>query len=77
MRSIIQVLPYIQIILSLVLIGLVLIQPSDADLGSTFGGNDNASASRTRRGMEKTIFNATIIIGILFALSALIALFAK
>ncbi len=77
MRSFTQILPYIQIILSIVLVGLVLIQPSDADLGSTFGGSDNASASRTRRGMEKTIFNATIIIGILFALSALIAIIAK
>jgi preprotein translocase subunit SecG len=77
MRSIAQILPYIQIILSIILIGLVLVQPSDADLGSSFGGSDNAGTARTRRGIDKTLFNATIIIGILFALSALFAIFAK
>lgn len=77
MRSITQILPYIQIILSIILIALVLIQPSDADLGSSFGGSDNMSASRTRRGSEKFIFNATIIIGILFAASALLAIIIK
>jgi hypothetical protein len=44
MRSIANVLPYIQIGLSIILIGLVLLQQSDADLGGTFGGSDNLSA---------------------------------
>lgn len=77
MRSIATILPYIQIALSIILIGLVLIQQSDADLGGTFGGSDNLSAMHTRRGVEKTIFTATIVIGILFAASAFIALIVK
>jgi protein translocase SecG subunit len=77
MRSIANVLPYIQIGLSIILIGLVLLQQSDADLGGTFGGSDNLSAAHTRRGMEKNIFNATIIVGILFAASAFVALIIK
>jgi protein translocase SecG subunit len=77
MRSIAHILPFIQILLSIILIGLVLIQQSDADLGGTFGGSDNTGASHSRRGMEKNIFNATIVIGILFAASAFLALIAK
>jgi len=77
MGSIANILPYIQIGLSLVLIILVLIQQSDADLGGTFGGSDNTSAMRTRRGMERTVFISTIVIGILFALSSLFALILK
>ncbi|MCC2630611.1 MAG: Preprotein translocase SecG subunit [Candidatus Paceibacter sp.] len=77
MRSIAQLLPYIQVGLSIVLIGLVLIQQSDADLGSTFGGSDNLSAAHTRRGLERTLFIATIVVGILFAGSAFLALIIR
>ena len=70
-------MPYIQIGLSILIIVLVLLQQSDADLGGTFGGSDNLSASRTRRGSEKYIFNATIVVGILFATTAIIALIAR
>lgn len=77
MRSVIHFLPYIQIVLSLIVILLVLIQQSDADLGGTFGGSDNVSATRTRRGLEKTVFNATIFFAVLFAASALLALFVR
>jgi preprotein translocase subunit SecG len=77
MRSIATILPYIQIALSLILIAFVLLQQSDADLGSTFGGSDSGSASRTRRGAERTMFNATIVVGILFAVTAILALIIK
>jgi protein translocase SecG subunit len=77
MRSIAQFLPYIQIALSIALIGLVLVQQSDADLGSAFGGGDNLSAAHTRRGMERTLFIATIVVGILFAASAFLALIVR
>lgn len=69
-----QILPIIQIILSLLLVAGVLMQQSDAGLGSAFGGGDGGGSGHTRRGMEKTIFNATIIIAILFVVSAFIAL---
>jgi preprotein translocase subunit SecG len=77
MGSIAIILPYIQIGLSVILIALVLLQHSDADLGGSFGGSDSANVSRTRRGAEKTIYNATIVIGVLFAVSAFIALLLK
>ncbi|MFA6430593.1 MAG: preprotein translocase subunit SecG [Candidatus Paceibacterota bacterium] len=78
MTAIISSLPYIQIALAIVIIVLVLLQKSEASSGGTFGGNDNwNSAYHTRRGFEKIMFNTTVILGILFAISSLAALFLK
>ena len=68
-----QILPIIQIVLSLILAAFILIQQSDAGLGSAFGGGEG-SGGHTRRGMEKTLFYGTIIVAILFVASAFIAL---
>ncbi|HEY4519634.1 MAG TPA: preprotein translocase subunit SecG [Candidatus Paceibacterota bacterium] len=67
-------LPYVQIILSVLLIGAVVLQRTGASLGGAFGADNFSSGFHTRRGLEKTLFYATIILGILFALSALITL---
>jgi protein translocase SecG subunit len=78
MTGLISALPYIQIILAIILIALVLMQRSEASVGGSFGGNDNWNAAyHTRRGFEKFLFNATIVIGILFAVASLAALFLK
>ena len=54
-------MPWIQIILSVVLIGLVLLQRSGAELGGAFGGGDAGGGTLyTRRGFEKILFYATI-----------------
>ncbi|MFC1802149.1 preprotein translocase subunit SecG [Patescibacteria group bacterium] len=66
-------LPYIQIILAVLLVGLVLLQQSDGGLGSAFGGSDESS-THTRRGIEKILFNTTIIIAILFVTSTILTL---
>lgn len=69
-----SVLPYVQIILSILLIGAIVMQRTGASLGGAFGGDNFSSGFHTRRGFEKTLFYATITLGILFALSALINL---
>lgn len=69
-----SVLPYVQIILSVLLIGAVVLQQTGASLGGAFGADNFSSGFHTRRGLEKTLFWATIILGILFALSALVNL---
>ncbi|MDQ3014672.1 MAG: preprotein translocase subunit SecG [bacterium] len=75
MTTLIQILPYIQIALSVILIALVLLQQSEADLGSAFGGGDSLNTpSHTRRGLEKGIFVSTIVVAILFAASSLVAI---
>ncbi len=70
-----SLLPYAQIILSVLLVGAILLQRTGAQVGGAFGGSDNmSSAFHTRRGLEKTLFTGTIIIAILFAISALLSL---
>lgn len=67
-----SLLPYIQIVLSVLLVAAILIQRTGSQVGGAFGGSDNfSSAFHTRRGAEKGLFIATIIIAILFAISAL------
>jgi len=70
-----QILPYIQIILSLLLIGGVLLQRSEGSLGSAFGGDGAVGGRFMRRGLEKLLFNTTIAVAILFAISAFASLF--
>ena len=60
-----------QIILAITIIILVMLQAKDAGMGNVFGGGDMGVA-RTRRGVEKTLFNATIAIGIVFLLLSLL-----
>ncbi len=75
MTLISTILPYIQIFLSIAIVVLILLQRSEAGLGGAFGGGDNlGSQAPTRRGLEKTLFNLTVIIAILFVLSAFLNL---
>ncbi|MFA6050568.1 MAG: preprotein translocase subunit SecG [Candidatus Paceibacterota bacterium] len=69
----ISYLPYIQIILAVILIGLILLQHSDASIGSAFGGDSLGGTPHTRRGPEKAMFVTTIIVAVLFVASAFIA----
>lgn len=73
MNFIANILPWIQIGLSVLVTILILLQRSDASLGSAFGGTDSTSMY-TRRGAEKILFNITITVAILFTLSTLLAL---
>lgn len=67
-------LPVIQIILAVLLTVSVLLQQSEAGAGGAFGGGDSVSTWRTRRGFEKFLFFFTIVVGILFITSAIVAL---
>ena len=70
-----SILPLVQIVLSGLIIGAILLQRTGASLGGAFGADNFSSGFHTRRGLEKTLFWATIILAILFALSALVNLF--
>lgn len=75
MKTIVSILPYIQIVLAVILISAILLQRSGAQIGGAFGGGDNfSSAFHTRRGFEKTLFIVSIIVAILFAVSTLLTL---
>jgi len=59
----------IQIVSAVLLIVAILLQQRGVGLGAAFGGE--GSIYRTKRGVEKGIFIATIILAILFFASAL------
>ena len=67
-------LPYVQIVLSVLLMVAILLQRTGASLGGAFGADNFSSGFHTRRGLEKTLFRATIVLAVLFALSALVHL---
>ncbi len=46
----------------------ILLQVRGAGLGSVFGGSSAGSVFKTRRGVERLIFNITIVLVVLFAL---------
>jgi len=77
MTIIANILPYIQIILSIILIAGILLQQTSAGVGGAFGGGDGNGLYNTRRGFEKFIFILTIVVGIIFVASSFVSIFVK
>jgi len=59
-----KILIIVQIAVSILLAASILLQNRGAGLGSTFGGD--FGGYYTKRGFEKFLFSATIVLGILF-----------
>ena len=74
MNTIIELLPYVQIVLSILLIGAIILQQTGSSLGGAFGGDNFSAGFHKRRGFEKLLFNATVVIAVLFGITAFIAL---
>lgn len=70
-----EIINILQIILAVTLIILVLLQQSGSGLGMAFGGEGNVY--RSRRGVEKFIFYATIAVAVLFCAAALYSVFVS
>jgi protein translocase SecG subunit len=71
MTKFLAVLPYIQMVLSVLLIAGIVLQQRGASLGGAFGGDNFASTFYKRRGAEKFLFTSTIVIAILFVAAAI------
>lgn len=71
MEFLFKILPWAQIILSIVLITSIILQQTGAGVGGAMGGSDD-SIHYTRRGAEKVLFYVSIVIAILFAGSAIV-----
>lgn len=65
-------LPIAQIVVAVFLIVFILFQQRGTALGSAFGGEGGFYA--TRRGIQKKIFWATVVLGALFVIFALLNL---
>jgi preprotein translocase subunit SecG len=60
----------IQIIISITLIAIILLQVKGEAMGGAFGG---PGVARTRRGLEKTLYNATIVLAAIFLFISLLS----
>lgn len=67
------VLNVIQIALAILLVIVILLQQRGSGMGAAFGGD--ASVYRTKRGAEKILFQATIVICVLFLASVIANIF--
>ncbi len=63
-------LPYVQIVLSVLLVGAILLQQRGSSLGGAFGGDNFSSAFHKRRGAELFLFQFSIVTAVLFALAS-------
>ena len=66
------ILSVIQLLSALLLIAGILLQQRGTGLSTTFGGEGNVY--RTKRGMEKVLFFASIVLAMLFFGSSLASL---
>ncbi len=72
-----SILPLAQVVLAILLIGGILLQRSEAGLGGAFGQDSFGGIKTARRGAEKTVFAATIVVAVLFIVTAVIQLFLR
>lgn len=60
-----------EIIISIVLIAVLLLQSRGAGFNGTF--NSDSSVFRSRRGLEKTLFQLTIVLAVVFAVISILS----
>jgi len=66
---IVNILNIVQIALAVLLVVAILLQQRGTSLGGAFGGD--SSIYRSRRGFEKVLFIASIVIAVLFVGTAI------
>ncbi len=71
MQKLINIIPYAQMGLALILVIGILLQQRGAGLSSTFGGAGVGYS--TKRGAEKVIFQVTIVVAVLFVATCILA----
>jgi len=67
-----NILHIIQLVLAVLLIVVILLQQKGAGMGAAFGGS--GTVYTTRRGVDKVLYQLTIVISVLFFLLAIINL---
>lgn len=67
-----NLLLWIQIAVSALLVAAILLQQKGVGLGSAFGGS--GQVYRSKRGIEKGLFIFTIVLAVIFAATALLNL---
>lgn len=70
MQTLKTFLPIIEVVLAVLLSAAILLQQRGTGLSATFGGDGNIY--RTKRGIEKIVFNATIVFAVLLLAAAIL-----
>jgi preprotein translocase subunit SecG len=70
-----QLITIIQITVSIILIGAILLQAKGTGLGSAWGGG--GEMYRSKRGVEKILYTATILLCVVFLISSILGLIIK
>jgi preprotein translocase subunit SecG len=65
-----MILDIVQLASAIALIIAIILQNRGTGLGSAFGGEGNVY--RAKRGMEKTLFRLTIVLAIIFFVTAIV-----
>lgn len=60
-----EILQLVELVIAILLMAVVLLQQQGSSIGGAFGAE--GFAYRGRRGVERLLFQATIVLGILFA----------
>jgi preprotein translocase subunit SecG len=71
----IKALTWIELIISVALIASIMLQHRGTGLGGAFAGE--ANVYRSKRGIEKFLFNSTIVLAILLVASVIVHLYLK
>lgn len=67
----------IQITISIILIVVVLLQVKGSGFGAALGGMSGGGVYRTKRGLERTLFQATIMLVCAFILISFLSVYQQ
>lgn len=70
--TLLALFPFVQVIVAVLLVIVILLQQKGTGLSGAFGGA--GGFYRTKRGFEKTLFYATIVLASLFMLSGIVTI---
>ena len=67
----------LQIVISVVLIVIILLQVKGSGFGAALGGMSGGSVYRTKRGLERTLFQATILLMLVFIFVSFLSVYTQ
>lgn len=68
------ILPYVQIILSVLLTAAILLQQRGSSIGGAFGGDNFSATYHKRRGAELFLYRLSTVLAIFFVASTFLSL---
>lgn len=72
-----MLLNLLQIVISVILILVILLQVKGSGFGAALGGMSGGSVYRTKRGLERTLFQATILLAIVFVFISFLSVYRQ